>query len=73
MATRVQTVDVEHLVTADEREALTREALTREGRRGLTARPRSLSPWMFYDAEGARLFERITTPPEGPYRYRRDK
>jgi L-histidine N-alpha-methyltransferase len=33
-------------------------------RRGLTARPRSLSPWMFYDAEGSRLFERITTLPE---------
>jgi L-histidine Nalpha-methyltransferase len=45
-------------------EALTREALTREVRRGLIARPRSLSPWMFYDAEGSRLFERITTLPE---------
>jgi dimethylhistidine N-methyltransferase len=64
MATYVQTVDIGHFATADEREALTREALTREVRRGLTARPRSLSPWMFYDAEGARLFERITTLPE---------
>ena len=59
MATYVQTVDVGHLVTAD-----VREALTREVRRGLIARPRSLSPWMFYDAEGSRLFERITTLPE---------
>jgi L-histidine Nalpha-methyltransferase len=64
MATYIQTVDIEHFATADEREALTREALTREVRRGLTARPRSLSPWMFYDAEGSRLFERITTLPE---------
>jgi L-histidine N-alpha-methyltransferase len=56
MATYVQTVDLERLATAD-----LREALTREVRRGLIARPRSLSPWMFYDAEGSRLFERITT------------
>src|SRR5277367_5455184 len=46
------------------REALTRQALTCEVLRGLIARPRSLSPWMFYDAEGSRLFERITTLPE---------
>jgi L-histidine N-alpha-methyltransferase len=59
MATYVQTVGVGHLATAD-----VREALTREVRRGLIARPRSLSPWMFYDSEGSRLFERITTLPE---------
>ncbi|MGA7755804.1 MAG: L-histidine N(alpha)-methyltransferase [Candidatus Sulfotelmatobacter sp.] len=59
MATYVQTVDVGHLTTAG-----VREALTREVRRGLIERPRSLSPWMFYDAEGSRLFERITTLPE---------
>ena len=64
MATYVQAVDIGHFATGDEREALTREALIREVRRGLTARPRSLSPWMFYDAEGSRLFERITTLPE---------
>jgi dimethylhistidine N-methyltransferase len=29
--------------------------------RGLTARPRTLSPWLFYDQEGSRLFEEITT------------
>ncbi len=56
MATYVQATDVGHLATAD-----VREVLTREVRRGLIARPRSLSPWMFYDAEGSRLFERITT------------
>jgi len=59
MATYVQTVDVGNFATAD-----VREALTREVRRGLIARPRSLSPWMFYDAAGSRLFERITTLPE---------
>jgi len=59
MATYLETVELEHLATADAREALTCEV-----RRGLTARPRSLSPWMFYDAEGSRLFERITTLPE---------
>ncbi len=32
--------------------------------RGLSARPRSLSPWLFYDAEGSRLFEAITDLPE---------
>ena len=59
MATYLETVELEHLATA-----YAREALTCEVRRGLIARPRSLSPWMFYDAEGSRLFERITTLPE---------
>jgi len=64
MAPDVQTAGIGHFARADESEALTRETLTREVRRGLTAPPRSLSPWMFYDAEGSRLFERITTLPE---------
>src|SRR5579863_6845818 len=59
MATYVQTVDVGNFAAAD-----VRKALTREVRRGLIARPRSLSPWMFYDAEGSRLFECITALPE---------
>ena len=59
MATYVQTVDLDRLASVDEREALICEV-----QRGLIARPRSLSPWMFYDAEGSRLFERITTLPE---------
>ncbi len=59
MATYLQIVDLERLATEDARQALTREV-----RRGLIERPRSLSPWMFYDAEGSRLFERITTLPE---------
>lgn len=28
--------------------------------RGLATRPRTLSPWLFYDQEGSRLFEQIT-------------
>jgi L-histidine Nalpha-methyltransferase len=59
MGTYVQTVDVERLAAVD-----VCRALAREVRRGLIARPRSLSPWMFYDAEGSRLFELITALPE---------
>jgi L-histidine Nalpha-methyltransferase len=32
--------------------------------RGLTARPKTLSPWLFYDFDGSRLFEAITELPE---------
>lgn len=38
----------------------TRCALIREVQRGLLPQPRSLPAWMFYDAQGSRLFERIT-------------
>ena len=31
---------------------------------GLTARPKALAPWLFYDEAGSRLFERITELPE---------
>jgi L-histidine N-alpha-methyltransferase len=31
---------------------------------GLTSRPKTLSPWLFYDEEGSRLFEAITEVPE---------
>src|SRR4051794_33924517 len=41
-----------------------RETLICEVRRGLLSRPRSLAPWMFYDARGSRLFEQITRLPE---------
>jgi L-histidine Nalpha-methyltransferase len=33
-------------------------------REGLESRPRRLPPWLFYDAAGSRLFERITELPE---------
>lgn len=32
--------------------------------RGLTAHPKKLSPWIFYDARGSELFEKITALPE---------
>jgi len=38
----------------------TREMLIWEVQRGLLDRPRSLSPWMFYDARGSDIFEQIT-------------
>jgi dimethylhistidine N-methyltransferase len=59
MATYLESVELGHLASVDEHHALTCEV-----RRGLIARPRSLSPWMFYDAEGSHLFELITTLPE---------
>ncbi len=31
---------------------------------GLTATPKTLSPWLFYDARGSQLFEQITELPE---------
>jgi L-histidine N-alpha-methyltransferase len=51
--------DVERTLSLD-----TRDMLIREVQRGLLARPRSLAPWMFYDARGSRLFECITQLPE---------
>ncbi len=51
----------------------TRAPLIREVQRGLLGQPRSLAPWMFYDARGSRLFERITELPEYyPTRTERD-
>ena len=40
------------------------DAVATELRSGLLARPRTLSPWLFYDEEGSRLFEAITSLPE---------
>ena len=42
----------------------TTHAVAAEARRGLTSNPKSLPPWLFYDAPGSRLFEQITTLPE---------
>jgi dimethylhistidine N-methyltransferase len=39
-------------------------AVGEEVYRGLTSSPRTLSPWLFYDSEGSRLFEQITDLPE---------
>ncbi len=46
---------------------LTEAAGTRVGAevlRGLSTKPKTLSPWLFYDDEGSRLFELITELPE---------
>lgn len=45
-------------------ESSTVDAVASEARRGLTAHPRTLSPWLFYDETGSRLFEQITELPE---------
>ncbi|HZY61542.1 MAG TPA: L-histidine N(alpha)-methyltransferase [Edaphobacter sp.] len=42
----------------------TSNAVAEEARKGLTAYPRTLSPWLFYDEIGSRLFEQITALPE---------
>jgi len=40
------------------------DAVADEARRGLTSTPKTLSPWLFYDEPGSRLFEQITALPE---------
>ncbi|HTH52763.1 MAG TPA: L-histidine N(alpha)-methyltransferase [Edaphobacter sp.] len=40
------------------------EAVAAEVRNGLTSNPKTLSPWLFYDENGSRLFEQITELPE---------
>src|SRR5260370_3221902 len=42
----------------------TNEAVAAEARRGITSHHRTLSPWLFYDEAGSRLFEQITELPE---------
>ena len=46
-------------VPASLHEAVLNEALT-----GLTASPKTLPPWLFYDERGSQLFEQITAVPE---------
>jgi len=40
------------------------DAVAVEVRAGLTSTPKTLSPWLFYDEQGSRLFEQITELPE---------
>ena len=40
------------------------DAIAEEARTGLTATPKTLSPWLFYDQAGSELFEQITCLPE---------
>lgn len=42
----------------------TPDAIAIEASTGLTATPKSLSPWLFYDEAGSDLFEQITELPE---------
>lgn len=42
----------------------THDAVATAVQQGLSARPKWLPAWLFYDAEGSRLFEQITTLPE---------
>jgi dimethylhistidine N-methyltransferase len=42
----------------------TAHAVACEARKGLTSRPKTLSPWLFYDEAGSQLFEQITMLPE---------
>ena len=42
----------------------TNEAVAREARAGLSATPKTLAPWLFYDEAGSHLFEQITELPE---------
>ena len=68
MTSDFQTIEAKSLPALDSREELIDEVW-----RGLPNRPRSLVPWMLYDAEGSRLFECITTLPEYyPTRTERD-
>jgi dimethylhistidine N-methyltransferase len=59
ITTDFQTIEAKSLCPLDARGALIDEVWI-----GLRKRPRSLVPWMLYDAEGSRLFECITTLPE---------
>ncbi len=45
-------------------ESAVQTAVAAEARAGLLARPRTLSPWLFYDERGSEIFEQITTLPE---------
>jgi L-histidine N-alpha-methyltransferase len=40
------------------------QAIADEAKSGLTATPKTLSPWLFYDETGSHLFEQITQLPE---------
>jgi L-histidine N-alpha-methyltransferase len=42
----------------------TLQSVANAARAGLTATPRTLPPWLFYDEAGSHLFEQITTLPE---------
>jgi L-histidine Nalpha-methyltransferase len=51
-------------ITAEAVPTSTADAIAIEARTGLTATPKTLSPWLFYDEAGSDLFEQITQLPE---------
>jgi L-histidine Nalpha-methyltransferase len=55
---------VSSLLSAPDLTQSLNETVAREARAGLTATPKTLSPWLFYDETGSRLFEQITELPE---------
>jgi L-histidine Nalpha-methyltransferase len=73
ITTDLQTLEVTNLEAKSLAPLDSRDALINDVWRGLRKRPRSLVPWMLYDAEGSRLFESITMLPEYyPTRMERD-
>jgi L-histidine N-alpha-methyltransferase len=55
----VSSIAIEPVVSASVATAVSREA-----HRGLSASPKTLAPWLFYDTPGSDLFEQITLLPE---------
>ncbi len=51
-------------MTACEPTGVSLASIADDVRRGLSARPKTLPPRLFYDAEGSRLYEQITALPE---------
>jgi len=58
------TLAIEHLDVERLAAERTHKALIAAVQHGLIPQPRSLPPWLFYDAAGSKLFERITVLPE---------
>jgi L-histidine Nalpha-methyltransferase len=52
------------LATLEAPPQLATDPVAGAARLGLTSTPKSLPPWLFYDAPGSRLFEQITALPE---------
>jgi dimethylhistidine N-methyltransferase len=53
-----------HVVSCPQLPAAAHSPFGSEVYHGLTAHPKTLSPWLFYDAAGSQLFEQITELPE---------
>jgi L-histidine N-alpha-methyltransferase len=64
--TGVRRNEVSTLATVSDELAISslHTAIVHEAKSGLTASPKTLSPWLFYDETGSHLFEQITQLPE---------